>query len=431
MKTRDEVQALLQQLLSEVTAPRAQVGYSYQNSLATRFGQNAITQNMGGEEEWMWVTAAYGNKHGSSVTNRPEPDSIGKVVERAQEIAKASPEDPEYVPPPGPQTYPPVPRRYYGDVAEAGPDKLAGEIWRVVEIARGSDYMASGLFATDCGVTGVASTEGLFGFDMVSNVDCSVTMNGPYGSGFSSGNSESFSRVDSEALARQALETAEATQNPRDIEPGDYTVIFEPQAVFDFLSFLLFDLEARDADEGTTVFAGKTGVRLFGDRVNISTRIDDPQLPAPPFGQYGLASRNTFWVKDGVVERLYHDRYWAGRKGTQPDPLIFPIFMEGEEQEVSDLVARCREGLLVKRLWYIRHVDRKELLLTGITRDGLFLVKDGRVAAPVRNLRFNESPVVFLKNVSAMSRPQRIGNMAKVPGILSEGFTFSSVTESI
>jgi predicted Zn-dependent protease len=105
--------------------------------------------------------------------------------------------------------------------------------------------------------------------------------------------------------------------------------------------------------------------------------------------------------------------------------------MEGQDQSISDLIATCKKGLLAKRLWYIRYVDRKELLLTGMTRDGLFLIKDGKVVAPVKNLRFNESPVVFLQNIVAMSRPQRVGGSVKVPGIMSKNFTFSSKTESI
>ncbi|MGQ9615207.1 MAG: metallopeptidase TldD-related protein [Spirochaetota bacterium] len=165
--------------------------------------------------------------------------------------------------------------------------------------------------------------------------------------------------------------------------------------------------------------------------MDISTRIDDPEVPAPPFGLDCLASRNTVWVRDGVVERLRHDRYWASRKGTEPDPLLFPIFVEGENRSLSELISMCKKGLLVKRLWYIRYVDRKRLLLTGITRDGVFLIEDGEVKTPVKNLRFNESPVVFLQNITGMSRPCRISNMAKVPGMMSEGFTFSSGTESI
>jgi predicted Zn-dependent protease len=431
MRKLNEVQKLLYGVLSIVRAQHATVTYSYQNSLVTRFGHNIITQNMGGDEEWVEVEVAFGQKHGSSGTNRLDLDSIRETVRRAQTIAEDSPEDPEYIPPPGPQNYPEVPARYFEDVEEAGAEVIASKIGEVVDMARGCDCIAGGIFATGSGLTAVANTMGLYGHDKYSNVDFSVTIHGPDGSGFYSGNSESFGSVDPLKIAREAIETARAAQNPRDIEPGEYTVVFEPQAVFDFLTFLFMDLEARTADEGATVFSGQTGKQLFKKCMNISTRIDDPELPAPPLGLHGLASRNTVWIRDGIVERLRHDRYWASLKGTEPDPLLFPIFMDGEQRDLSELVSMCKKGLLVKRLWYIRHVDRKRLLLTGITRDGLFLIEDGKITTPVKNLRFNESPIVFLQNIIGMSRPCRIGNMAKVPGVMSEGFTFSSKTESI
>ena len=431
MRAKDDINALLKEALSEVSAPQAQIEFTCRKGFATRFGENAITQNMGGEEEHLRVAVAYGKKQGSSITNKVDKNAIANIIKRAEEIARNSPEDPEYMPPPMPQTYPEVPQRYYEDTAQLSPAEAADDIHRAIETARAENYRASGLFEVNCGINAVANSEGLSAFDNFSGVDFSTTIHGPMGSGFSGRNEESIGHVNTETVTREALETAKAAQNPETIEPGDYTVIFEPQAVEDFLGFLFWNMSARDADEGTTLFAGKIGRKLFSDKVNISTRIDDPELPAPPFGLDGLPARPEVWVRNGVVERLRHERFWAAQKGTDPDPLLYPLFMEGQDQRVSDLIAQCKRGLLAKRLWYIRYVDKKELLLTGMTRDGLFLIEDGKVVAPVKNLRFNESPVVFLQNVVATSRPQRIGESAKVPGIMSENFSFSSRTESI
>jgi len=431
MRAKDDIKALLKDALSEVSAPRAQIEFSCRKGFATRFGENAITQNMGGEEEHIRVSVAYDKKQGSAVTNKIEKHAIANIIKRAEEIARNSPEDPEYMPPPKPQTYPEVPQRCYEDTVQLSPDEVAEGIHRSIETAKAENFRASGLFEAGCGIKALANSEGLFAFDDFSGVDFSTTIHGPMGSGFCGRNAESIGHVDAETVTRQALKTAKAAQNPETIEPGEYTVIFEPQAVEDFLGFLFWNMSARDADEGTTVFAGRIGHKLFSDKVNISTMIDDPELPAPPFGLEGLPARPQIWVGNGIVQRLRHDRFWAAQKGTDPDPLLYPLFMEGQDQNISDLIAQCQRGLLAKRLWYIRYVDKKELLLTGMTRDGLFLIEDGKVVAPVKNLRFNESPVVFLQNVVAMSRPQRIGESAKVPGIMSENFTFSSRTESI
>ncbi len=431
MRTKEDIEILLKNTLSIVKAPHAVAEYSCRHHLATRFGENAVTQNMGGAEEYVGLVVAYGNHHGSTITNKLDTVSIERLVKRAEEIAQDSPYDPEYMPPIAPPSYPATPRRYHEEVARLSPDALAEKISAAVEMAKAVNYKASGLFEASRGAKAIANSQNLFAFERFSNINYSTTMHGPLGSGSCAASAESVLDVDANALARKALETAQNAQNPKSIEPGDYTVIFEPQAVADFLSFLTGNMSAREADEGTTAFAGKIGKRFFNEMVSIETRIDDPKLPAPAFGQDGLPARRTAWVKAGIVERLRNDRYWASRKKTDADPLIYPLFMDGQDQSLPDLIAQCKKGLLVKRLWYIRYVDRKELLLTGMTRDGLFLIENGRIVHPVTNLRFNESPVVFLQNVMAMSRPQRVEDWIKVPGIMSADFTFSSITESV
>jgi predicted Zn-dependent protease len=417
-------------VLSRVDSPAAQVEYACYRSLATRFGENAITQSIGGEQEYLRLQMAYGNRHGSSISNRLDAQSIDRLIARTGEIARSSPEDPEYMPPPGPQAYPQVPPRFYEDAARIEPEDIARTIGATVDAAVNDGFRASGLFETEHGVQAIASSRGLFAFDRASSVGYSTTLHGPAGSGFCSRQCESAAALDAAMVTQTARATALAAQNPRPVDAGDYTVVFEPQAVSDFLGFLFWNMDARDADEGTSVFAGMTGRRLFNEKVTIATRLDDPDLPAAPFGQDGLPLRETVWIDRGTVRRLRHDRYWASRKGTEPDAGLFPLFMDGTGCTVEDLVAGCSRGLLVKRLWYIRYVDRRQLLLTGMTRDGLFRIENGRVDGPVTNLRFNESPVVFLKNITALSRPERVGRF-KVPGIVSEEFTFSSGTESL
>jgi predicted Zn-dependent protease len=431
MRKKEEIQELLHSVLHRVNEPEAQAEYFYRYGLASRFGENAITQNIGGMEEILRVVVASEKKHGSSITNRLDGDWADALVHRAEDIARNSPVDPEYMPPAEPKAYPAVPKRYFDDVERVTPGKLASDVQRTVRLAQSTGYKTSGSYEVSRISRAIANTQGLFCFDEVSNLSYSNTMHGPSGSGYSGQDGESVEQIDAESMAQGALETAAASQNPASIGPGDYTAIFEPQAVWDFLAFLLWNMSARDAEEGTSVFAGTLGSKLFSEKVNLATRIDDPSLPAPPFGEDGIPARNTVWVRDGVIERLHHDRYWASNRETEPDPLLFPLFMDGQDQSVQDLISGCRRCLLVKRLWYIRYVDRRDLLLTGMTRDGLFLVEDGRVIRPVKNLRFNESPVFFLQNVLAMSRPERVGSWAKVPAIMSEGFTFSSGTESV
>ena len=254
MRAKDDIKALLKEALSEVSAPQAQIEFTCRKGFASRFGENAITQNIVGEEEHIRVSVAYDKKQGSSITNKIEKNAIANIIKRAEEIARNSPEDPEYMPPPKPQTYPEVPQRYYEDTAQLNPAEAAEDIHRAIEAAKAENYRASGLFEVNCGINAIANSEGLFAFDAFSSVDYSATMHGPRGSGFAGGNGESIGQLNTGAVSREALETARAAQNPQSIEPGDYTVIFEPQAVYDFLEFLFW--LRQDLQDATFLLLG-------------------------------------------------------------------------------------------------------------------------------------------------------------------------------
>ncbi len=430
MRSETQIRTLLERVLSMADAPEAQVAYNAGRQLNTRFGQNAITQNMATHSESLRLYLANGRRHGSSVTNKLDDASLRALVRRARDIVAAAPEDPECMPLPGPQAYPAVPRRFFDAAAAVTPADLARGVRQAVALAAAEGYTAGGLSHLACRTAALANSHGLLVTDTVSDASFSVTVHGPHGSASAARTCNSPAQLDCAQIAETAVTAAAAAQQPRDIEPGDYTVIFEPEAVADFIAFMAWNLQARPAAEGSTAFSGKLGSRMFGDNISLTTEIDVPDLPACAFGEAGLPVHRTAWIESGVVKRLHHDRYWAQQQGTAPDVSLYPLFMAGEDRDVTDLVAQCERGLLVRRLWYIRYVDRKEMLLTGMTRDGVFLVENGSVVCPVINLRFNESPIVFLQNAVALSRPRRVGGVM-VPAVLSESFTFSSKTASV
>ncbi len=433
MRSKKDIKELLDTLLAGCGDYEARVTYQFESEIATRFAENAITQNMGGQQEKISLSLARDKQRGTAVTNRLDKQSLQALISRAADVCANSPADPEYMPPLGPQAYPETLQTHYDNVAAIKPHDLATEIKKAVQIASNAGYEASGLFKAQNNAHVIANSAGLYGEGFWTNLNFSTTMHGPAGSGHSGAAGESADQVNVAATAQKALDNAIAAQNPGDIEPGDYTVVFEPQAVWDFLMFLLFNIDARMAEEGVTPLAGLVDQKIFADNVNLSFLIDDPALPTLPYGDGGMANRRIDWVKNGVLRRLYHDRYWADQKGLEPDPDTSPLFMAGEDNSVDDLISGCKNGLLVKRLWYVRYVDRRELLLTGMTRDGLFKITDGKVAGPVKNLRFNESPMTFLKNIEALSQAKRVSSWidAKVPGARSSEFTFSSKTESV
>jgi predicted Zn-dependent protease len=433
MRTRDDIHALLQSVLDAVTADEAQVSYDYEQRTATRFGENAITQNLGGTSEQIKIDVAFGAREGSATTNRLDRDALIAAARRAEEIGRAAPENPEHVPVPGPQIYPEVPEAFFAASDALTPDDIAADVAHAIGRARAGAFTAAGLFESVTTAAAIANSRGLFGHDRRTLVSYSATFHGPAGSGKVAVNENDRGRIDVAHLAETAARNASAAQDPVEIAPGDYTVILEPLAVNELLMFLLFTMSARDAAEGSSVFAGTIGTQLVSDKVTLALRLDEPRMPAPPFGRAGLATRPTTWIEAGRLQRLHHDRFWAAQQGTAADATLFPLFMAGEDRSIDDLVRSCRRGLLVKSFWYIRFVDRKALMLTGMTRDGLFLVEDGRIVRPVKNLRWNESPIACLQNVVGLSRPERVGDwpFGLMPAIMSDGFTFTSTTDSV
>jgi predicted Zn-dependent protease len=433
IRDQHEIMGLLQKMMTKAAGYQARVTYSFERELATRFAENAITQNMGGSQELVRISLARDGRLGAASTNKLDTDSLAELVTRAADVCSNSPVDPEYMPPVGPQEYTQTSPLHFADTAGLGPDDLAGELAGVVAQARYHGYQASGLIQANERSYSLVDSAGLQTSGEWTDLAFTTTMHGSSGSGYACTSSGEAAAVDVQATAGLALANAISAQDPVDIEPGDYTVVFEPQAVLDLLQFLLFNLDARQAAEGVTAFSDCLGKKLFSDRVNLSLEVSDPNLPQLHFGVDGLARRQTSWVRNGVLERLYHDRYWASQQGESPDAAFTPLYMSGEDQTLADLIAGCKKGLLVKRLWYVRYVDRRELLLTGMTRDGLFMIEDGAVTRPVKNLRFNESPLTFLRNIEALSQAERVLSWSEgvVPGVRSGEFTFSSKTESV
>ncbi len=429
MRPGNEVRELMENVLGRVTMPEAIVTYAEDVDTATRFGTNAITQNKTGGDASLGLSVGKGTRHGGSSTNRLDEEGLRRLVQRAEAVAAQCPEDPEYVPPPAPAEYPAVPGGYYESTATTGPEGVASMIGACVELAKKNGMEAAGTFELTTFARAIANSKGLFCYDKGTFAEFGVTVHTDEGTGKASACREDIAAIDPASLAAEAIAVADANRGQTETPPGDYTVVFSPYAVAELLEFLFFDLDAREADEGVNAFAGKVGQKLFDERVKLYSPLDDPDVPPPLYGEDGLPTRKTVWIESGELKRLSHTRYWANQKDTHPDPHMFPVKMDGEEHTFQDLIEMCDSGLLVNRLWYIRYVDQKELLLTGMTRDGTFRIENGKVAGPVKNMRFNESPLVVLNNIRAMSESLRASPYAKVPGLMVDNFTMSSTTE--
>jgi predicted Zn-dependent protease len=264
------------------------------------------------------------------------------------------------------------------------------------------------------------------------------------GSGWAGATNHDWSRLDAATLAARAIDKARRSVNPVAVEPGRYTVILEPTAVGNLVQFVAFAMQARNADEGRSFFSKpgggtKLGMKVVDERVTLVSDPLDPEAYGNTFTGEGFPVSKTTWIENGVVTNLSYDRYWAQRQGKTPTPFAGTLRMSGGTSSMEELIASTERGILVTRFWYIRPVDPRTILYTGLTRDGTFLIERGKITRAVKNLRFNESPIFMLNNLEAMGRPIRVsaseaggpGQAIVVPPIKVRDFTFSSLSDAI
>lgn len=436
-----DIKGLLENIIAQNPGKELEVGISSRETGSTRFADNAITTNGVYNELNLYVAVTKGKKRGIALVNELSRDKINEAVARADTLADVAPENSELMPSLGPQTYPKIPPVYYQKSADFSPGERADAILAVVEKAKKNNVTAAGFFETGSNASGSLNSKGLYYFLTASRAYYSNTIRSEGGSGWASADDENVEKVSTEGLSDRALRKALDSRKAKPLAPGKYTVILEPAAAADMVWFLLYNFSAREADEGRTFLSlgegkNRLGETLVSPKITIFSDPAFPEIPAFPIGEDGLPQSKTAWVEKGVVRNLSYTRFWAQKMNKEPVGFPPNIIMEGENHTLEDLIQSTKKGVLVSRFWYIRDLNPMILLLTGLTRDGTFLIENGKISHPVNNFRFNESPVNVLKNVEMMSRPVRavggeVGQSAFVPALKVRDFNFSSVSDAV
>jgi len=431
-----QVRAILDKALSYATADEVRVNLQGGRRANTRFALNGVTTCGDADSLTVTVTAGFGRRHAAASTTEVDDGALRRVVAAAEQLARIAPEDPEHVPELGPQQYLPV-DPWADRTAGAVPAVRAEGVATAIGRAEADGLESSGYFEHGSEFSAVGNSRGLFGWSRRTDASFTVTMraDGGSSSGWAGATSRDIGEVDCEAASRRAAEKALAARDPRPLEPGVYPVILEPQAVRDFLTFALWCFDARRADEGRSFFTrpgggNKIGQRVAGENITIRSDPTHPDVLGTRFGADGLPARPQTWIENGVLRQLVYSRYWAGKQGVEPTGLPTGLIVEGGEGTVDDLIAAADRAVLITRFWYIRFVDPQTILLTGLTRDGLFWVEDGRIRHGLRNFRFNESPIAVLNRVTGLSAPVRVSG-ALIPALAAGGFTFASASDSV
>jgi predicted Zn-dependent protease len=444
--SRSECEALMQQALalSKADACRVSVNSSYSTNV--RFADNQMSTSGVSDDAAVSITAYFGRRNASVLTNDISPAGLARAVAQAEALARLAPEDPEHLPELGPQTYATIPAWFDSTAQLSAEDRAKAALTALGISRRANDLAAAGYIECTASSSALGTSAGLFAYHRSTNANYTLTVRTSDGTGSSwtGADENDWNRIDFARIAGATIEKARASRNPSAIEPGRYTVIFEPQAAADLLGAVRGALNARPADEGRSAMSKpgggtKLGERILDARVTMLSDPADPQILGAPFDGEGLPLKRQVWIEDGVLKQLAYNRYWAQRTGNAPTGGGggfgggggggFKMLGGGDTREA--MIASSERAILVTRLWYLRPVNPRTLVMTGLTRDGSFLIENGRIARSVKNFRFNDSPLFFLNNLDAVGEAVRTNSGSVFPTLKARDFNFTSLSDAV
>ncbi|MBN8821151.1 MULTISPECIES: TldD/PmbA family protein [unclassified Spirosoma] len=450
--SQEEAKKILEKVLTFSKADEMSVSLSGGRTSNIRYALNSVSSGGEADNMSLLITAGIGKRMGSATVNEFNDKAIERTVRRAEEIARLAPENPEYMPMIGPQSYLETPM-YADTTAKMDAEARAQVAFDSVDACEQKNLSAAGFLQDTTGFSAIANSKGLFGYNKATSVDFSVTVRtaDSTGSGYVTRDFNDISKLKTRAVTGIAMQKALASTNARTLEPGKYTVILEPTAMGTLLQSMMSGMDARLADEGRSFLSRKgggtrLGEKLIDERITIYSDPMNPEAPSEPFASEGRNRTGSFlgggvvgdgrpqekltWFENGVVKNMSYSRFWASQKGVKAVPPPTGFIMAGGNQSLADLIKSTDKGILVTRLWYVRMVDPKTLLQTGLTRDGTFYIENGQIKFPVKNFRFNESAIIVLNNVEALGAPMRVnGNL--IPPVKARDFTFTSLSDAI
>jgi predicted Zn-dependent protease len=408
----------------------------------TRFANNTIHQNVAEHGVTVSIRTVVDGRTARVTTNRLEEDALRAAVENCLSLAASQPKDPHLLPMPGKQSYRRV-NRFSPATAELSAQERARAVKRACDLAEKNGQVAAGIFCSGQAQSVAGNSRGLVAAYRQTQAEFSVTMQQGAAASWAKANAGDVGRIDPIGLAKTASEKVARAQAPIELAPGRYTVILEPAAVLDLLGFLFYDFSATAVDDKRSCLSGRVGKQLLGKNITITDDVYHPEQLGAAFDGEGIPRRRVTLVDQGVIRNLVYSRRSAKKGRTTPTGHGFALpndygeapmnlVVAGGNSSLREMIASTERGLLVTRLWYIRDVDPYEKLMTGMTRDGLFLVEKGKVGRAARNFRFNQSILEMLRNVELLGPAHRASGEESfemvVPAMKVSHFQMSEVT---
>ena len=457
MFTKDEAQKLARKVMGLSTFADCQVTVAATEQAYTRFANNGITTAAFSLRQNISVAVTRDGRTGVYTADDMDDASLREAVKKAEELAVIAPPNPERLEPLGAQQYPETPA-FDERTAKARAPEMIPHVKTIIDEALKRKLVAAGLIERSHRITAVANKAGLFGYSESADSQLTTTVRMADGSssGWAGQPSARLGDIDSAKLANVASEKCARWKSPRKLDPGNYTVVLEPTAAGDIVRLITSGFSARNTDEGRTFLSKRgggnlVGEKLFPDHITLRSNPFDWRQPTAPWTGDLLPTRPINWVEKGVVGNLAYDRYWASKTGKPATPSAGGGFgggfggggfggavsleMEGSDASLDSLIASVERGLLITHFWYIRGVNPQTLQQTGLTRDGVFLIENGKITAPVMNFRFLESPVRLLKNTVKVGEAVRVrgleGGIMIAPSLVATDFPLPSISDAV
>lgn len=441
--TRADAQAIAERAMKFSKAEGIDVNLGSNVSTNVRFADNQMSTAGSLTDVGFAVQSWYGTKHAVVTTNDLSEASLKRAVEQSEVLARLAPDDPDAMPLLEPQTYQHVDAYVDATAAVGAAERAQAAMTALGPTRRSGDLKAAGFLVMGGGASALANSKGMFAYHRSTNVNYTLTVrtNDGTGSGWAAADHPDWRQLDFEKVSARAIEKARASRSPQAVEPGRYTVIFEPQAVGDLVQLIAGYADARLADEGRSPFSkqgggNKLGEKIVDNRVTLFSDPRDAQLLAQPFDGEGMPLARQTWVENGELKTLQTSRFWAKKQNRTATGGATCLKMQGGSATIEDMIKSTERGILVTRLWYLREVDPRTILYTGLTRDGTFLIEQGRISRAIRNLRFNESPLFMLNNLEMLGISERIagteaGGAVVMPALKVRDFNFTSLSEAV
>jgi len=462
--TKDQAGDIFDRIRKLSIADEVEVVFSGGRFSLTRFANNVIHQNVEDENHVVSVRTVFAGRTARATTNKFDNESLRRVVESSEALAKVQHPDPDLLSMPdsrdaegtADQSASQVPSRYFPETAAITPQLRADGVKKIVEVANKHKLATAGIFSSSESVEGIFNSCDLSKWHTQTLAEVSITMLAADSSGWQKANSPNVTNLDPNALAEIAARKAIDSAHPKEIPAGKYTVILEPAAVLDIVGFMFWDYSGMAILDQRSFLTGRIGSKLFGGNITVWDDVTHPLQTGCPFDGEGMRRQIVPLVEDGIIERVVYARATAERmRRSEQRDKVGPIAPTGhgfalpnemgempvnivfatprDPQTLAQMIASTERGVLVTRLWYIREVDPYEKIVTGMTRDGSFLVQDGRLRQGVRNFRFNQSVIHMLSSVEAMSVPVRSCGEESfdmvVPAMKIRDFNFTEVTK--